>query len=118
VSTVTGTVDTRQNDKIVVVIAYPGDPAEIAPTTDAPSPTALLPTAAPPCDKNDTILDDQIGSTRRGGYQKFLVHWKNHPSSDDSWIKTEEVQRLDPDLYDAYVALYSSESSSLPRGGN
>lgn len=37
------------------------------------------------------ILDDQIVSTQRGGYQNFLVKWKNKPVSDCCWLKAEEV---------------------------
>lgn len=98
--------------------AYPGDPEETLALTGDTVPPAILPALAPPRDQIDAILDDQIVSTRRGGYQKFLVRWKNRPSSDNSWIKTEEVQRLDPDLYDEYMAHHSSESSSLPGGGD
>jgi hypothetical protein len=97
--------------------AYPGVLAE-TPSPDAPSPSAILPNQSHPRDQIDAILDDQLVSTRRGVYQKFLVRWKNRPSSDDSWIKTEEVQRLDPDLYDDYMACHLSESSSFPGEGN
>ena len=71
-----------------------------------------------PRDEIEDILDDQIVSMRWGGYQKFLVRWKNRPPSDCCWLQTEEVQRLHPDLYDAYIARNSSESSSFPVRGN
>jgi hypothetical protein len=77
-----------------------------------------VPKFVKPQDEIEDILDDQIVSTRRGGYQKFLVHWKNRTPSDCCWLQTEEVQRLHPDLYDAYIARNSSESSSFPVGGN
>jgi hypothetical protein len=98
--------------------AYPG-PVDIATTVEsALAPQALLPASLPSRDHIEEILDDQIVSTRRGGYQKFLIKWKNHPLSDCSWLQTEEVQRLDPDLYDAYLAKHSTKSSSFPEGGN
>lgn len=39
----------------------------------------------------EDILDDQIVSTRRGGYQKFLGKWKNRPKSNCSWLRAEAV---------------------------
>jgi ribosomal protein L21E len=98
--------------------AYPGSPAEVSQAAANVAPPAHLPTHAPSRDQIDAILDDQLVSTRRGGYQKFLVRWKNRPASDDSWLKTEEVQRLNPDLYEEYLALHSTESSSFPGGGD
>lgn len=54
-------------------------------------PAAILPAPIPPRDHIEEILDDQLVSTRRGGYQKFLIKWKNRPLSDCSWLQTEEV---------------------------
>jgi hypothetical protein len=79
---------------------------------------AHLPSHVPPRDQIEAILDDQLVSTRRGGYQKFLIKWKNRPMSDCCWLQTEEVQRLNPDLYDEYLAAHSTESSSFPERGN
>jgi hypothetical protein len=98
--------------------AYLGSPAEVSQATATAAPPANLPTHAPSCDQIDAILDDQLVSTRKGGYQKFLVRWKNRLASDDSWLKIEEVQRLNPDLYEEYLALHSTESSSFPGGGD
>jgi hypothetical protein len=81
-------------------------------------PPAILPALAPPREQIDVILDDQLVSMRRGGYQKFLVRWKGRPESDNSWIKADEVQRLNPDLYDEYLAFHSTESSSFPGEGD
>jgi hypothetical protein len=88
--------------------------------TDAPLPTPLvsLPTSVKPRDEIAEILDDQLVSTRRGGYQKFLVKWKNRPPSDCCWLQAEEVQRLNPDLYEFYQAHHSSESNACPARGN
>jgi hypothetical protein len=44
------------------------------PTTNNLSPN--IPIAAKQRDEIEDILDDQLVSTRRGGYQKFLVKWK------------------------------------------
>jgi len=77
-----------------------------------------VPKGVKPYDEIEAILEDQIVSTQRGGYHKFLVKWKNRPLSDCCWLQTEEVQRLHPDLYEAYIATNSSESSSFLMGGN
>ena len=39
----------------------------------------------------DEIIDDQIVSTRDGGYHKFLVRWKGLPDSDNTWINREKL---------------------------
>jgi len=88
------------------------------PSEPIPSPPVRLPSYVKPRDEVEAILEDQIVSTRRGGYQKFLVKWKNRPLSDCCSLQTEEVQRLHLDLYDDYIASNSSESSSFPTGGN
>jgi hypothetical protein len=77
------------------------------------SPTIHLPAYTKPKEEIEEILDDQLVSTRRGGYQKFLVKWKNRPQSDCCWLQTEEVQRLNLDLYDHYQARHSPEASSF-----
>ena len=41
---------------------------------------------APSANKIIDVLDDQIVSTRQGGFQKFLIHWQNRPISDATWI--------------------------------
>lgn len=60
------------------LIACPGDDA--SPVED--SRTATLPRSCKPREAIEAILDDQIVSTRRGGYQKFLVKWKKWPLLD------------------------------------
>lgn len=93
---------------------YPGHVDDPPP----PPPTFPAPAAIKPRDEIECILDDQLVSTRRGGYQKFLVKWKNRPMSDCCWLQTEEVQRLNPDLYEFYQAQHSSESNAFPVGEN
>ena len=43
---------------------------------------------ARPSDEIASILDHQFVTTRRGGYYKFLVQWKNRPQSDSIWLAT------------------------------
>ena len=62
------------------------------------------------------MLDDQLVSTRHGGFQKFYVCWKNRPLSDATWITATDFQRLNPDLYERYQAFNSPESSSFKPG--
>ena len=45
-----------------------------------------LPPSPAPADQIVDVLDDQIVSTRQGGFQKFLVRWKNRPISNATWI--------------------------------
>ena len=45
-----------------------------------PVPQVLEITA--PRDEIASILDHEFVTTRRGGYYKFLVQWKNRPGSD------------------------------------
>lgn len=77
------------------------------------APAIRDPTHSPPREKIEAILDYQFVSTRRGGYQKFLVKSKNRPLSNCCWLQTEEVQCLNPDLYDDYIAHHSSELISF-----
>ena len=75
--------------------------------------TIALPSNLPPVDEIVDVLDDQIVSTRQGGFQKFYVRWKNRPLSDAKWITAADFQQLNPDLYERYQAINSSESSSF-----
>jgi hypothetical protein len=38
--------------------------------------------------------------------------------SDCCWLQTEEIQCLNPDLYEFYQAQHSSESNTFSEGGN
>jgi hypothetical protein len=82
------------------------------------TPPVSLPATVKPRDEIEEILDDQLVSTCHGGYQKFLVKCKNCPSSDCCLLQTEEVQRLNPDLYEFYQARHSLKSNAYPVGGN
>ncbi|KAK4477808.1 hypothetical protein RD792_017070 [Penstemon davidsonii] len=57
-----------------------------------------------------------VVSTRQGGYQKFLIKWKNRPDSDNTWVTKEELQRIDPDILERYYSFISSESISSQPG--
>ncbi|KAF9664517.1 hypothetical protein SADUNF_Sadunf16G0027000 [Salix dunnii] len=82
--------------------------------TQAPpvAPTPRVPTNTKPRDEIAAILDHQFVSTRRGGYYKFLVQWKNRPQSESVWLQAAEIQRLHPHLFAAYTNRNLTESSS------
>ncbi|KAI0492023.1 hypothetical protein KFK09_026288 [Dendrobium nobile] len=94
----------------------------VNPPSEIPSPAPLpklppLPTA----EKIETILDDEIISTKEGGRRRYLVHWKGTPPTEDTWMDREELQILDPDLLELYEssrAAHSTGSSFLPPGEN
>jgi len=82
---------------------------------------SALPTTIDPftAEQIDSIKDDQIIFTRDGGCRRYLVHWKGHLESDDTWITREDMWRLDPDLlefYDSHLELYSTGSRSFHPG--
>ncbi|XP_072962671.1 uncharacterized protein [Typha angustifolia] len=72
-------------------------------------------------DEIDKILDEEIISTREDRSQRYLVHWKGRPTSDDTWLDRHdlEVHHLDTlEQYESKKAAHSTESSSLPPGEN
>lgn len=82
-----------------------------SPTSEVTTAPRILKNIAPR-DEIANILDHQFVSTRRGGYYKFLVWWKNRPNSDSVWLQASELQRLHPHLFAAYVQQNLPESSS------
>ena len=59
---------------------------------DTPIPTHL-PLNLPYAHKEsiDTILDEQIVSTKDGGVHHFLVRWRGQPDSNSTWITRDEL---------------------------
>ena len=54
----------------------PSDPFESDPFLESePHPECPSPTIPKKYDRIDKILDEQIVSTRRHGYQRYLVRW-------------------------------------------
>lgn len=58
----------------------------------------------------EDIVDTKIISTRKGGFQKYLVKWKNLAWSNCTWICDEEFQNFNCDLYEKYHSCSSSGS--------
>ena len=46
----------------------------------------------------DKMIEDEIISTTDGGTRWYLVHWKEKPEFDDTWLDQEDVQHLIPML--------------------
>ncbi|KAL6313353.1 hypothetical protein AAG906_001063 [Vitis piasezkii] len=53
-----------------------------------------LPPTLSPRLEIEYVLDDQLVSTRQGGYQNFLVKWRGKPHSENTWITTTDFRRL------------------------
>ncbi|KAL6191584.1 hypothetical protein ACLB2K_037974 [Fragaria x ananassa] len=71
---------------------------------------------APKRDVVEDIVDEQVISTRQGGYQKYLIKWKDRPDSDNTWVTKEELQRINPDILERYYSFISPEASSSQPG--
>ncbi|KAF9662027.1 hypothetical protein SADUNF_Sadunf18G0010400 [Salix dunnii] len=56
-------------------------------TNPEAAPVMSLPEQTAPRDEIASIIDHQFVSTRRGGYYKFLVQWKNRPNSESVWLQ-------------------------------
>lgn len=93
--------------------AFKGDICESSASPTSEVTTApRIPKNIAPRDEIANILAHKFVSTRRGGYYKFLVWWKNRPNSDSVWLQASELQRLHPHLFAAYVQQNLPESSS------
>jgi len=92
---------------------FKGDVEDI---TALPVPAIILvprvPELTAPRDEIVAILDHQFVTTRRGGYYKFLVQWKNHPGSDSVWLQASKIKCLHPHLFTAYTSQNLPKSSS------
>ncbi|KAF9664259.1 hypothetical protein SADUNF_Sadunf17G0137500 [Salix dunnii] len=91
------------------ITAFKGD-TSILPVL-ATSADGQFPTNTTPRDEIASILDHQFVSTRRGGYYKFLVQWKNRPNSESVWLQASELQRLHPHLFTTYLQYNLPESN-------
>ncbi|KAG6756672.1 hypothetical protein POTOM_040112 [Populus tomentosa] len=103
------------------ITAFKGDATDVggsSQTEDMPTSIPRTPAATAPKDEIAAITDHQFVSTRRGGYYKFLVHWKHRPTSDSTWIKSTALQQLHPELFTAYVNHNLPESSSSREPAN
>jgi hypothetical protein len=92
---------------------FKGDPDDVMTLlVPAVTPELRIPETTAPRDEIAVILDHQFVTTRRGGYYKFLVQWKNRPNSDYVWLQASELKRLHPQLFTEYICHILPESSS------
>ncbi|GFY81179.1 hypothetical protein Acr_01g0009880 [Actinidia rufa] len=49
-------------------------------------------------------LDVRSITTRRGSYTQYLVHWQGKPSSEDAWISSEKLKKLDQLLWEDLIS--------------
>ncbi|XP_019055656.1 PREDICTED: uncharacterized protein LOC104611445 isoform X2 [Nelumbo nucifera] len=70
----------------------------------------------PSTDVSEDIFGLKFISIASGGYQTFLVKWKNLPLLECSWIITEDLYCLNPELYEQYHAFNSLGSSYFKPG--
>lgn len=68
------------------------------PISQLPQPMPPLPPVTTRKEEIEVIVDDQSVSTRRGGYQRYLVKWKGQPDIDRTWLIESELQQLDPNI--------------------
>ncbi|XXG77014.1 hypothetical protein AAC387_Pa08g1252 [Persea americana] len=59
---------------------------------DTEKQTIALPSNLPPIDEIVDVLDDQLVSTRQGGFQKFYVRWKNRRCYMDHCSKFSAIE--------------------------
>ena len=92
-------------------VLIPSDPFESVPffESDPPleCPQALL---REQHDEIDRILDRQVRSMRDRDYHRYLIRRRGRPESEDTWITREELQRIDPELYEHYESLMIHDS--------
>ena len=56
----------------------------------------------------DIILDDELVTSRDGGFRRFLVQWHGLSNSDATWIQKYYLRHLDHSLLDCYLSSHSS----------
>lgn len=65
----------------------------------------------------EDVLDVKEVKSRRGNqYRRFLVKWLGKPASESTWITEDELMKIDPDMHDEVVKVFSPESSFPSRG--
>ncbi|XP_038695889.1 uncharacterized protein LOC119993050 [Tripterygium wilfordii] len=78
-------------------------------------PTAVLPPPVQSTALNDSpyvIIQRDFVPTRRGGYWRYLVLFRNRPISDGVWLTESHLRHFYPELLQQYLQIYSTESSS------
>ncbi|KAK8933891.1 hypothetical protein KSP39_PZI015960 [Platanthera zijinensis] len=64
----------------------------------------------------EMILDAEPVTTADGETHRFLIRWRDRPSSDDSWVLEMELQSLDAALLHRYRLDHATEMRGFERG--
>ncbi|OMO50971.1 reverse transcriptase [Corchorus capsularis] len=74
-----------------------------------------------PAAKSDVIEDvldvKEVRSRRGNMYKRFLVKWLGKPATESTWIAEEELKQVDPEIYEEFIKVYSSEPSLFQTRG-
>ncbi|PKA63765.1 hypothetical protein AXF42_Ash017049 [Apostasia shenzhenica] len=95
----------------VTLSPYPDIPSSIQPRTVSKSmvslsPEPMMPSVAP---IPDAILDDQTIFTTDDLLHRYLIRWRDLPSTQDSWMVHDELAHLHPNLLEEYRQQSSTE---------
>ncbi|KAL5844504.1 hypothetical protein ACOSQ3_010557 [Xanthoceras sorbifolium] len=70
-------------------------------------------------DTIEDILDVREVRSRRGSpYRRFLVKWLGKPASESTWIAEEELKKVNPEIYDECLKVFSSYQNSFLTQGD
>ncbi|PKA65212.1 hypothetical protein AXF42_Ash013333 [Apostasia shenzhenica] len=64
----------------------------------------------------DAILDDQTVFTTDDLLHRYLIRWRDLPSTQDSWLVHDELAHLHPSLLEEYLQQSSTESNFSKQG--
>lgn len=73
-----------------------------ASTHELENPPSTIPRVQPTPEIIDSILRHKYVSTRREGYNKFLVQWASKPKL-EVWLQDSETHHLNPQLLQDYI---------------
>ncbi|PKA62667.1 hypothetical protein AXF42_Ash012254 [Apostasia shenzhenica] len=97
----------------VTLSPYPDVPSSIQPRTVSKSMVSLPPEPKmpPALPIPDVILDDQTVFTTDDLLHRYLIRWRDLPSTQDSWLVHDELAHLHPSLLEEYLQQSSMESN-------
>ena len=92
-------------------------------TFTSPQPFPLYPPPSPPPSRRrhieeiEDILEAEIVLTGDGGYQRYLVCWREGPGSDCTWLRADEIMHLSPNLFDGITTFAHSQETNVSKSG-
>ncbi|KAF7153854.1 hypothetical protein RHSIM_Rhsim01G0213500 [Rhododendron simsii] len=74
----------------------------------------------PQVDQVEAVLEGEVIGSKHGGFQRYLIKWRDRPISDATWVLDEELHRIiGPDILEPqYHSHNSTELSSFQPRGN